>query len=497
MPSKHRKLCISLLPESYEQLKEWMPQYQEGDIIEVRMDHIPKASLKKIRGLSKKPLIITLRSKNEGGFWNGKPAEYQKLLHSAITAKANYIDLEYQMAAAVMPKLKPGDTKVILSSHTDLTGFEPLKALLEEMTTIKADVYKLIFSAETLHDNIAALQLIRFAKSQKINFVIHAMQESGRVSRLIGALKGNSWTYVAREFNEETASGQLSFHEAKNYFYLPQKSASTRVFGLVGSPIQQSRGWRLHNRLIQEKIARKEAGSSKDLLYVNFPAEHLDEFWADWQEHIHGLSVTIPYKEQVIKHLTHVSTEVRISGVCNTIVREGNGWKGYNTDLLAIETLLRQYLPKLKGGGLIVGTGATARSAISALKRLDVNPVFVVGRNVDRGKMLAQTFGIDYLKENEVHYASASAIIQTTPVGMVPYIDKYPLGTALFRKDRIVLDVIYNPPETRFIKIANERGCITISGEEMFLYQAAKQFEIFTGLSVPQEEIRKVWSEIG
>ena len=111
--------------------------------------------------------------------------------------------------------------------------------------------------------------------------------------------------------------------------------------------------------------------------------------------------------------------------------------------------------------------------------------------------MLAQTFGIDYLKENEVHYASASAIIQTTPVGMVPYIDKYPLGTALFRKDRIVLDVIYNPPETRFIKIANERGCITISGEEMFLYQAAKQFEIFTGLSVPQEEIRKVWSEIG
>ncbi|MCB0314531.1 MAG: shikimate dehydrogenase, partial [Calditrichaeota bacterium] len=64
------------------------------------------------------------------------------------------------------------------------------------------------------------------------------------------------------------------------------------------------------------------------------------------------------------------------------------------------------------------------------------------------------------------------------------------------RKNRVVLDVIYNPAETRFLRIARERGCITISGMEMFLVQAARQFEIFTGESVSREEILDVWQRL-
>lgn len=185
-----------------------------------------------------------------------------------------------------------------------------------------------------------------------------------------------------------------------------------------------------------------------------------------------------------------------MSGVCNTVVATKTGWRGHNTDLLAMEQILRPHQETIKNGGLIVGTGATARSAIAALKRLEVNPIFVVGRNDDRGKMLSQKFGIDYLNFNEIHYASAVVIIQTTPVGMSPYIDKYPPGTALFRKNRVVLDVIYNPAETRFLKIAKDRGCVAISGVEMFLAQAAKQFEIFTDEPVSIAEVRRVWEEL-
>ncbi len=496
MPSPRNKLCISLLPESNEQLKEWMPDLQDIDLVEVRIDHIPKTNIKTIRTLTEKPLIITLRSEKEGGFWKGDKGDYLKILRSAINAGVDFIDVEFKLAKEVLPKLKPGSTQIILSQHTESTNSSLLKTQFEEMLTVNADVYKLIFTAETLRDNITALELIDFAKSKGVKYVIHAMGDAGEISRITGAVKGNEWTFVAREFNEETASGQLSFREAKNYYFLPQKTFAPRLFGLIGSPIQQSRGWRLHNRLIQEKIDQKAIEKSSNLLYVNFPAEHLDEFWLDWKNHIHGLSVTIPYKEKIIKHLTKVSTEVRISGVCNTVIKDGEHWIGYNTDLIAIEMLLQPFKEMLKNGGLIVGTGATARSAIAALKRLNVNPIFVVGRNSERGKMLANVFGVDYLQEDEVHYASASAILQTTPVGMVPYTDQYPLGTSLFRKDRVVLDVIYNPPETRFLKIARERGCSTISGEEMFVLQATKQFELFTGVPATLAEVKKIWQAV-
>ena len=105
-------------------------------------------------------------------------------------------------------------------------------------------------------------------------------------------------------------------------------------------------------------------------------------------------------------------------------------------------------------------------------------------------------YNVDFLELDEVHYASAAVIIQTTPVGMAPYTDQYPPGTSLFRKNRVVLDVIYNPAETRFLKIARERGCLTISGVNMFLLQAIKQFRLFTGVEPSVKDAQIIWENI-
>lgn len=489
------------MPKSLDQLKEWLPQCGEADLVEVRLDYLPTLNLKSLRAMTDKPLVVTLRSTREGGFWEGDESKAVKVYQQASKAGMDNLDVEFSFAGQVLPKLKHSSAKVVLSHHSDTANFQQLKLILDQMCQHPAEVYKLIIKADSLHDNLTALKLIEHAQSLGLNYIIHAMGAPGQVSRMFGALHGNAWTYVSGEFAEETAPGQLALHEAKNYYYLTEKSSATKILSLVGSPIQQSKGWRLHNKLIAQNFpgsqdASSDANKSKEFLYVNFPAEHLDEFWLDWNQHLHGLSVTIPYKEQIVKHLTRASTEVKISGVCNTVVREGDGWKGYNTDLVAIETLLKPYHEQLKNGGLVVGTGATARSAIAALKRLEVDPIYVVGRNLDRGKLLANVFGIEFLQEDEVHYASAAIVVQTTPVGMMPYKDQYPVGTALFRRDRVVLDVIYNPEETRYLKIAKDRSCITISGVEMFLLQAAKQFELFTGKTIDVEEMRKVWNEV-
>lgn len=492
--SSHHKLCLSLMPESQKELNSRLDNSVDADLIEIRIDKIKRLSYKEIFTRTKKPLVIALRGISEGGEWKGSNGDRLKLMQAAAKAGVAYVDIALDHAEALLPKLKLSDkTRVILSHHTDLTTLDALKEKLDEMAEIPAAVYKLVFKANSLGDNKTALQLMQYARKKKLSFVIHAMESNGQLSRFLGAIKGNLWNYVTPdESTETTAGGQFSLHVAKNVYYLPKKSANTRILGLVGNPLQQSKSWRLHNRLIDQS---PKAGS-QDYLYLNFPTEDIETFWEDWNDQLHGLSVTIPFKEQVIPFADKISLEVRISGVCNTLVRENGSWMAHNTDLAAIEALIRPYRESFTRGGMVIGTGATARSAVAALKRLEVNPIFMVGRNVERGKMLAETFGIDFLEEDEVHYAGASVIVQTTPVGMVPYTENYPVGTSLFRKGRLVLDVVYNPAETRYLQIAVERGCIPISGVEMFLLQAARQFELFTGRQISPEKIRDVWNDI-
>ncbi|RMF59639.1 MAG: type I 3-dehydroquinate dehydratase [Calditrichaeota bacterium] len=494
MSGTGHSLCVSLLPRSKKELEDFSRSCPEADVIEIRIDFIPDIKFQKLRELFSQPLVVTLRTTAQGGYWEGSETEYTKIIKKALSAQIDYVDVEWQHYQQVIPTLnKKHSSKIILSNHTPEHRLDVLKDLLLQMKEIPADVYKLVFPVESFWDNLTALKLAEFARSLEVPFIIHGNGEAGTLSRILGAISGNVWTYVSAQINKETAPGQLPLHEARHYYHLHQKSTSTRLIGLVGNPIQQSKGWRLHNALIHQYVSPQ---NSSDFLYVNFPVEDLKRFWVEWNEHLFGLSVTIPYKEEIVPYLTECSTEVLISGVCNTVVRTKNGWKGFNTDLLALESLLKPHREILKDGALVVGTGATARSAIAALKRLEVSPIFVVGRNSERGRLLSEKFNVEFLEEDEVHYAGAAAVIQTTPVGMYPNVDQYPVGSSHFRRGRLVLDVIYNPPETRFLKIARDRGCITISGEEMFLLQAAKQFELFTGVVLTMEQIREVWNHL-
>lgn len=496
MPTALNKLCLSLLPTSEKELHEWLKTPLDADILEIRTDHLPELDISALRGQISIPLITTLRSSAEGGFFAGSHQESIRSVQNAIDAGSDYVDIEFSQAEHILPKLKMNDkTKVVLSVHTAETQLVVLSSLLTAMLATAADVYKIVFHANHLNDCITAFKLIEEAQALGIKFVIHAMGDHGKNSRLIGAFMGNEWTYIAHAVDKTTAIGQLTTLEAETFYHLRQKKRHTRILGLIGSPIQQSKGWRLHNRLIANHVS-SPAKNSDDYIYLNFEVSNFDEFWSVWKDRLHGLSVTLPHKETVMEQLHDFSPEVRISGVCNTMVRTSEGWYGYNTDFLALQSLLSPHKKRLENGGLVIGTGATARSAIAALKRLEISPIFMVGRNEERGNDLAKRMGVDFLMESEVHYAGVSGVVQTTPVGMMPYTDKYPIGTSHFRKGRLVLDVIYNPPVTRFLQIAEERGCEIISGLEMFLLQAARQFELFTGKTVTNDEVRKAWRKI-
>jgi 3-dehydroquinate synthase len=494
------RLCVSVMPQYATDIAALLQKTDGADIIELRVDMMPLEELHQInwayvRANAPKPLLITCRSRDEGGYFVGTDADRLEMYQAAIVAGVEWIDVEFANAAEILPMLPIGlETKVVLSHHILSGGMleTALRDKLDEMTNVYADVYKLIFTADDVSSSLVAVNVLEYAKSRFLNVVIHAMGEFGEPSRLMGAVRGNEWTYTALSADSTTAVGQITQHEAKNVYFLPEKSSPTSIYGLVGFPTRQSKGKYLHNALYNL------LPNKRNLLYMNFPTPEVGPFWRGWKDMLSGLSVTIPHKEAIFRLLDEVSDEAKLSGVCNTAVPVNGRWKGFNTDVLALEDCLRDYSTELQFGTLIIGTGATTQSAITALRRLGVsnNSIFVIGRNRARVSSVTSKFKVRGITESEYGSLDVGAIIQTTSVGMTPHVDEMPYGSELFRRGMVVMDVVYNPIRTKYIQTAEFEKCITITGDEMFIRQAAHQFRLFTGVDVPLDEVRRVWMGI-
>lgn len=496
MYSQGSKLCLSFFPENLEGTLAFLEKNSAADLFELRLDRIPEFPLEKLPEAIRPRLIVTCRSPQEGGECQLGIDEIISLLKRAVSLEIGYIDVEWKSAGHILPKLSDKlHTKIILSHHCQEKHFASLWRLFSAMTKIPAHIYKLVFRVETVSEAAIALRLQDAAKNSAQNFVIHAMGESGEASRILGALNGNYLTYVSAAEKVKTAPGQISLNAARNIFRLGNPRPSVNILGLIGKPIAHSRGWRLHNELIHRKL-KPGNNPKRQFMYVNFPVDNLNDFWRSWKSRVSGLSVTLPYKKDVVQFLDYCSPEVRQSGVCNTMVSRNNEWCGYNTDLIAIRKLFEPYRQQLSGSALIIGTGGTARSALAALGQLEVPKIYLSGRNAGAGKLLAREFNAKFVPLNALDELQPAAIIQTTPVGMFPNIHELPPGSSLFRSGMIVLDAVYHPVLTRFLQRARGTGCVTISGEEMFLRQAALQFELFTGCKVNMGEIREIWDAL-
>jgi len=502
VPSVPVKTCLSFLPASKTELNGILKETYSADLIELRLDHLNDIPFSDIRKSFKQPVIITLRMPEEGGFWKYTSEKRIPLFQAALDSGMDYIDLEWKYSQSILDGLVLKDkSKVILSHHTSERNFDNLLNIYEQMKKIPADIYKLIFTANDINDNLVALQLQQMLKDDAGKFIIHAMGEPGKISRILGALRGNAWTYVSQDSVKETASGQLSVNEF-NAYHLAEKSSHTRIIGLVGYPIAQSFGWILHNKLTH--ICKQKMGETfspaNDFIYLNFPVMDFHNFWEKWKDIISGLSITIPHKEKVTLVADVVSPEVQSSGVCNTILKRDDKWYGHNTDYLAIADLLKPYLEKLQEGVLIIGTGGTARTSIAVLKDLGIESVFITGRNEERGLELSKIFSVSFLSREELGGNRIAGMIQTTPVGMYPKVNEIPEEAKLLKPGQIVLDVIFNPAKTEFLKAAEKLGCKIISGRDMYLNQAWRQFQLFSGLEIDfylvEDAAREIWGNL-
>ena len=275
-------------------------------------------------------------------------------------------------------------------------------------------------------------------------------------------------------------------------------NASTKWCGVIGNPVEHSLSPSIHN------AAFRECGLN--YVYLAFRVEQI----ADAVRGIRalgnagGFSVTIPHKVSVMPYLDKIETTARHIGAVNTIVVRDGTLTGYNTDASGAMRALREAGVELNGQHVMVlGSGGAARAisfglaggtGIARLTLLGIDDTerrTLAGELRDNTAVLIWDGRLDERTLREV-LPSVGVMIHCTPVGMSPKIEESCVPSALLSPALTVMDIVYNPRETRLLKEAKAVGAKTVPGLEMFLNQAVEQFEVWTGLPAPTAVMRNV-----
>jgi shikimate dehydrogenase len=275
---------------------------------------------------------------------------------------------------------------------------------------------------------------------------------------------------------------------------------NTKIIGLLGHPIKQSYSPFIHNVTVELK--------KLDYIYLPFdvPAANLKNALKGMIAlDIKGFNITIPHKENILQFMNDVSEEASIIGSVNTVVNDDGKLTGYNTDINGILESLNPYKDDILGKEVsVIGAGGSARAVIYTLIRYFKPAIIhIINRTEQRAEALKKYFSdkmkYDGIKTKELFppdlvgiFSNSKLIINATPIGMYPGQDD--VVTSLeksFVKDQIVFDLVYNPPQTKLLKLAASRGAIPISGLKMLVHQAAKSFELWTNEEMPFDQIYK------
>ena len=246
-----------------------------------------------------------------------------------------------------------------------------------------------------------------------------------------------------------------------------------KFFSVIGNPINHSLSPKLHNHWI--KKYKIDAIYEKRLLNNN---EIKDLIFNIREEKLHGMNVTVPFKKIVIPFLDELSEEAKISQSVNTIYKKDNKIIGDNTDIEGFKLSLEKIGQKIKNKKtLILGAGGVVPSIIVALKKMQIEKIYLSNRTELKAIELQKNFPeVEIVKWGDI--LDVDIIINATSLGLKEE-DEININYQKISKDKFFYDVIYNPAETNFLKNAKKYGGITKNGKMMFVYQAQKSFFIW------------------
>jgi len=502
------KLCIAIQASSpAEMIERAEAALVDSRFLELRLDSLPKpaSALPKVKDFlahhRDTTVLATCRRKHFGGLFTGSLKAELEVLLGAADAGCQIVDLEVETAEETTSKqldqlrdgLRASGAALLISFH-DFARTRNLDQAALRISVFQPDFVKVVSTAKSLSDNMAVLRLIQ-EHSRTAEVVGLAMGEEGLVSRVLGLRAGAPFTFASFSEGPEavskhaTASGQLTVRTLRDLYRAEQLDQATRIFGVAGDPISHSLSPLMHNAAFRRENVNA-------ILLPLLTHKVADLLTLARELPLAGVAVTMPLKQEVLPHLANpVSTNsvplTHRIGACNTL-RTGADGKlyGFNTDIDGVVRPLERRL-RLQGARIaVIGAGGAARAAVFGLveQGAEVSIVNIIHEDAVK---LAKQAKAKALKRDLFAKSTFDVLINATPCGMTGFKQPMPI-TEKELNAGLVFDMVYNPIETPFLKLAKERGIPVISGVEMFVQQGARQFEIWTGKPAPEAEMMRV-----
>lgn len=488
-----------------------------ADAVELRIDTFedpPVALNAFLKAYRDRTWIVTCRSREEGGHFRGDTMDRVSSLIAAARDSGALVDFEFAdfaRSSNIAQKVRlavggsDGQTgRLILSAHdfhgVPSQGVEQTAAKIETVPGVAA--VKVAYLANTIHDTFAALDAMH-SMGERVCAI--AMGEAGVWTRILAKKLGAFAGYAALDVEGATAPGQLTVDKMIRQYRWREITPATRVFGVIGDPVAQSISPQLFNAwftetgfdgvyvpLLTRLDAANASGSENGGSVPRFLNACRSRPWLD----IGGFSVTKPHKVAAFQFLGERADRTsQWIGAVNTITVQPDGFRGFNTDsYAALDSLcgaLRCTRADLAGLTVdVLGNGGAARAVLSALREFGCRCT-IYARNTDGLVELAEYFSARAAPWNERVSRTGEVLINCTSVGMSPAVHESPMPPESLHGCRLVFDLIYNPSQTRLLRDASARGAATLNGVDMFVRQAAMQFELWTRLRPSLERARE------
>jgi len=504
------KICVPICARRIDEMRELAQRAAaNADLLELRLDYLSaeevegsESALAALIESSSCPIVLTYRPAEFGGareialedridFRLGTPKLSQ--------VKAAMFDLELDLVSAFEKQQRESAdglpswdwSRTICSFHDFERVPANLDQLFDRMAATPARVIKIAVQADDAVDCLPVWRLLERARDEGREMIAVAMGQPGVMTRILGPSRGSFLTYGSLADESANAPGQLTARDLRELYRVDQINQQTEIIGIIGKPVAHSLSPRIHNAAF--------AAADLNSVYIPFEVTDLKQFMhrmahpksreLDW--HLTGLSVTAPHKSAVMAYLDWIEPVAKEIGAVNTIVIRDNRLLGYNTDAAGFIAPLRQRFGSLSGVRCaVIGAGGAARAVTSVLRSAGAELVLFAR---DRSK--AQELAL--ARDAEVHdlagadFESFDIVVNATPLGTRGERQtQSPAEADQLRNVRLAYDLVYNPLETRFLSVAREAGCETLSGVEMLLAQAIEQFKLWTGAE-PNERIMR------
>ncbi|ANG65806.1 bifunctional 3-dehydroquinate dehydratase/shikimate dehydrogenase [Chlamydia gallinacea] len=437
------------------------------DSIELRIDYLLSLSEEEIHELiilAKHPILTLKRLAHT-------PQEVwvQQVMNLA-RLQPEYLDIDYTFPKEALNHIRKyyPKIKILLSFHSDT--YEHLPTIYKNLAQTPAHEYKLAISPR---NSLETFHCLQYKNHLPENTTLLCMGEVGIPSRILSPLIKNKKNYTAAPYSSPVAPGQLPLKELLTYNYA-NLSEKSQIYGLIGNPIDRSISHISHNQL----FANLHLSASYIKILLEF--HELEAFISLSRElPFRGLSVTTPFKTEIINYIDVLDPSVHQCQACNTLVFKNNTLIGYNTDGLGMIHLLNAKGISLKNSRLgIVGAGGAAKAIALACAHAGAN-ISIFNRSSTPGIQLANLCGGSFFPLNELSPTQAIDILILCLPPNTPFPEIFP---------PIILDINTLPKESTYTKKAKHRGCYILYGYELFAQQALLQFALWLPTPLSQHQ---------